>query len=294
LTKKYTLLDRDQDLRAYVDSLSGAEKQEIALDIEGEFNLHRYGEHLCLVQIFDGDRAVVIDPLKTDIQPLRELLENERIEKIMFDCASDRTLLFRQYGIMTRGIVDLAPAVEVLGYEKRGLDQVLYRALGKELQPKKKFQRYNWMKRPLDEDAVAYAVGDVTHLFDLKAALMKALGEKGLVEEYGLKNEEARSRPISAEAVPGIFKKNRFKKLPAASKDLFRKLFDTRDGYARKLDQPPNNVVSNEDLFRIATSRKATRELRFHRRIPGNVCRDIGRDFENILESRRSGPKKKD
>ena len=286
--KQYKFLDRDEDVVAWLDGLPRRNITSIALDIEGEFNLHRYGEHLCLIQIFDGRESVVIDPLTVKMRPVQEMLENPDITKVMFDCTSDRTLLFRQYGIMMQGILDLVPAVELLEYEKKGLDQVLHICLGKELKPKKKFQRYDWMKRPIDREALAYAVGDVNHLFTLQQALLEELESGNLLDEYYARNEEVRNRPIQAEATPGVLKKNRFRKLPGWSKELFLALFENRDGYARKLDLPPNSVVSNEELFRLSSLQLETKNIAFRGRIPGKVRDNIRRDFEGIMRRRGS------
>ena len=54
----------------------------IAVDFEGEFNLHIYGEHLCLVQIFDGKDFYLIDPFCVSAEELKLLFENPELEKI--------------------------------------------------------------------------------------------------------------------------------------------------------------------------------------------------------------------
>lgn len=275
--------DTTEDVRAYAAFLEERSIGIIALDIEGEFNLHRYGEHLCLVQIYDGIDPVIIDPLAVDMEPVKQLLEHPGIAKIMFDCTSDRTLLFRQYGIELKAVLDLVPAVELLEFEKKGLDSVLHACLGLEKKPKKKFQRYNWMKRPIDRDALFYAMEDVTHLFDLRTALMQALEEKGLTAEYLARNSEIQGRPISAEGVPGIFRKNRFRNLPSRNRELFRLLFEKRDGYARRLDLPPNSVVSNDDLFLLSSSRLSPSGISFSGRVPRSIAENIRRDFKEIL-----------
>ena len=56
----YTLLDSDEKIFKFLDSISSLD--EIAVDFEGEFNLHIYGEHLCLIQIFDKSNYYIIDP----------------------------------------------------------------------------------------------------------------------------------------------------------------------------------------------------------------------------------------
>ena len=56
----YTIIDNGKDLLAKLDQWNGLER--IAVDFEGEFNLHIYGEHLCLIQVYDGKGYYIIDP----------------------------------------------------------------------------------------------------------------------------------------------------------------------------------------------------------------------------------------
>ena len=56
----YTIIDNGKDLLAKLDQWNGLER--IAVDFEGEFNLHIYGEHLCLIQVYDGKSYYIIDP----------------------------------------------------------------------------------------------------------------------------------------------------------------------------------------------------------------------------------------
>ena len=57
---KYVSLDSDEKILSFISSLNPS--SPIAVDLEGEFNLHIYGEHLCLIQIFDGKDFYIIDP----------------------------------------------------------------------------------------------------------------------------------------------------------------------------------------------------------------------------------------
>ncbi len=278
-------LNSDESVREYLGTLEKRKVTTIALDIEGEFNLHHYGEHLCLVQIFDGSESVIIDPLTVDMKLVKQLLENPDIGKIMYDCTSDRTLLFRQYGIELKAVLDLVPAVELLEFEKKGLNAVLHACLGMEQKPKKKFQRYNWMKRPIEKEALVYAIEDVNYLFELRNALMDGLEEKGLTDEYRARNEEIQNRSIPLEGVPGVYKKNRFRHMPEFSRDIFRRLFEKRDGYARSLDLPPNSVVSNEELFRLSAFQMQPSRISFNSRVPKKMAGDIRREFEEIISA---------
>ena len=44
----YTLIDNSADLEKYIAAWNVLDR--IAVDFECEFNLHIYGEHLCLIQ----------------------------------------------------------------------------------------------------------------------------------------------------------------------------------------------------------------------------------------------------
>ena len=55
----------------------------VAMDFEGEFNLHIYGEHLCLIQLFDGSSFFLADPFNLSEAVLRTFFEEKDMEKIM-------------------------------------------------------------------------------------------------------------------------------------------------------------------------------------------------------------------
>ena len=274
----------DKKLSEFLKSLKENGVRSVAVDIEGEFNLHHYGEHLCLVQIYDGREYIIIDPLSVSMDLIRQFFENSGILKIMFDCSGDRTLLFRQYGITVKSIMDLAPAVEILGFEKRNLSSVLMTVLGIDHKQKKKFQRYNWMKRPVDREALNYAVEDVRYLFELKEKLIDSLMKNGLLDEYIRRNIEIQIQPVLTDTVPGVFKRERFKKLPAECKDLFKVLFKKRDSYAKTLNLSPNSVVSNEELFLLSLSKIKADGLSFSKKINKETAEKIKSDIKTITE----------
>ena len=281
---KYHYLDNDRDLTAWLDSLKTREVKRVAVDLEGEFNLHCYGEHLCLVQIFDGTEFALIDPLSVRISLIRDFFEDPGVAKIMYDCSGDRTLLFRKYGIAVKNIEDLLPAVELLDLEKKNLGFVLTHFLKVEPKAKKKFQRYNWLRRPIQADALEYALEDVKYLFDLKPALLKEVAALNQLDEYERRNIEVQTREIQLNPVPGIFRKNRFKKMGRGEQSLFKSLFECRDEQAERLDLPPNSVVSNEDLFALSQRTLKLKNLRFSPRVPRRVQSQVLEDFSALME----------
>lgn len=280
----YHYLDTDSKLIDYLDSIKTRGIERVSVDLEGEFNLHCYGEHLCLVQIFDGQEYALIDPVKVKISLVRDFFENPDISKIMYDCSGDRTLLFRKYGIAINNIEDLFPAAELLDLEKRNLGFVLTKFLSVEPKAKKKFQQYNWMRRPIHPDALEYALDDVKYLFDLKLELLREVAALNLLDEYEEKNQLAQNREILLNPVPGVLKKNRFKKMPQECRELFKKLFECREGYAERLNMPPNSVVSNENLFRLSQGEMRVKHLHFNGRVPGSTREKVLNDFFEIMK----------
>lgn len=62
----YLSIDSDEQIIKLLEQWKINGTQQVAMDFEGEFNLHCYGEHLCLIQIFDGQNFYLIDPLSAD------------------------------------------------------------------------------------------------------------------------------------------------------------------------------------------------------------------------------------
>ena len=164
---QFTSIDSDKKLIDFRQHLHRSKIDIISMDFECEFNLHCYGEKLCLIQVFDGEKFYVIDPFTISREELKKTLESRAI-KLFYDASSDRMLVYKQYGIKISSILDLKVMVDLLDFEKKGLGAVLYDLFKIKTVKKKKFQRYNWMNRPVAEDAIHYALSDVQNLFRLK------------------------------------------------------------------------------------------------------------------------------
>jgi len=280
----YRYIDSDKALKDYLQLLKEQPLPAIAIDIEGEYNLHCYGEHLCLVQIYDSREYILIDPLTVNIQLIKNLLEDPKILKIFYDCSGDRTLLYRKYSIEVRGIFDLMAAVELLDFPKKNLNMVLHEELGLELKAKKKFQQYNWMQRPISEEALLYAIEDVQYLFDLKDQLMTRIIEQKLLDSFILKNTEYQTRPISKNSIPGVLKKPRFRKMSSQKQDQFKAIFSVREGIAKKINWPANSVLSNENLFKLVNEEFNSKNIPFPGRLKDRWRKELQKEIDKILK----------
>ena len=245
-------LKNQNEINQYLNQLEAEERNIIALDIEGEFNLHCYGEHLCLIQIFDGRENIIIDPIRLK-KPTeyRAVFERRNLLKIMYDSSSDASLLKNEYGIRLKSVLDLRPAVSLLDFPKQGLSSVLEETLGIPSVNKKRFQMYNWMKRPVEPGSLEYALGDVIHLFNLKEDLFNRLREKNRMDEYLLQNLMVQNTEIKNNHNDRHLKAKGYRSLKPEQQLLFKTVFDIRDSWAKKVNRPPDYVFRNGDLLNL-------------------------------------------
>ena len=250
------------ELERYLKSLESEGIDTIAMDLEGEFNLHCYGEHLCLVQIFDGKREIIIDPVAhPNLRALDTLFSKRSLMKIMYDSSSDASLIQHVRGVRLMTILDLKPAVSLLGYAAQGLSSVLEAEFNFRVPDKKRFQRFNWMRRPISPQAVEYAMNDVRMLFMLKERLFEKLRQRGLMDAYILKNLYIQNGEITPLDKDRYKKAKGYARLSRDGRERFRELFEVRDRRARRANLPPNTIFSNRDLLDTAAGRLPTSDI---------------------------------
>jgi ribonuclease D len=245
-------------VESYFEELAESNINTIAIDIECEMNLHCYGEHLCLIQIYDQKNKILIDPLQFEKEgelnsALKAIFESRNILKITYDVAGDASLIEKLYGIKFRSVFDLRPAVQLLEYEKQSLTYILHEELSVPLIAKKKFQTYNWMRRPIDSEALKYAISDVIYLFDLKDKLMEKIIAEGLLDKYMLMNLMAQNKEYVKPNPEDTYKKRQgYNKLSRIAKNRYKTVYDLRDKYAQKINKSPSVLISNNNLLPLA------------------------------------------
>ena len=244
-----TIIDTEKALTGLVSMLV-KNRKEVALDFECEFNLHRYGMHLCLIQLFDGESFYLIDPVKLhNLQPLKRLFHS-RVLKIMFAAHGDLCLLNHLYRLQMKNVFDIQLAAKILEYDVLSLGGITEKVLGIKTSKSKSKQTANWNRRPLSPALIEYAVDDVRYLIQLKELFWDWICSRNKQKELLKKNrqlENARFRPV---LYPHLKIKNASKLNPAQKKSLLR-FYEVRDEIARKLDMAPHSLLSNETLIAI-------------------------------------------
>lgn len=245
----YNYINSNEKLENALKQLSQA--QEIAVDFEGDFSRFKYGITLCLVQMYDGESAYIIDPFAVDMHLLTPLFMGEQ-KKVMFDPSGDFILLKHTYNMTMQNVIDVQLAAKLLEYPKLSLTVVLQECMGVEIINKKKFQTANWTRRPLEEELIAYAISDVIYLLQVKDMLVEQVRERG---KYGLflkLNRALSSKDYTLDLSKRYLKIKNAGRLHGVHKIYLKYFFECRDRIAKAKNLPPNHIMQNETLLKIS------------------------------------------
>jgi ribonuclease D len=261
------------------------EAKQIILALDTEANNHRYayGQQLCLIQIYDGIRSIIVDPLNIKTGTLRNLFENRDILKIMYDAPSDISLLVNSKNMTIKSILDLRPGVELLEYEKKDLHSIIYAELGVELMHKKKFQKYNWLHRPLSEESLEYAINDVKYLLRLKDIIMSKIYKKQVLDLFILRNIRIQNRDYFNDPRDNYQRVKGYKELDDKCKPRFQQLHAVREKYAKLVNMPSAYIVSNNLLINIASGTQTLDDISFSKRLKENLRDNMLRDLKQVI-----------
>ena len=171
--------------------------KHVAFDCEG-VDLSRVGTVELLSISFSQSETYLVDlngtPCKEIVGALKELLESEKVLKIIHDCRMDSDALWHHHSIKLVDIHDTSCFHEVItGSQNSGLNDVLtYNGIGANTQRDKSVYKYNprfWASRPLTQRMIEWASADVDKLLLLAEKQLSAVSESKKVE--AVKKSEA-------------------------------------------------------------------------------------------------------
>lgn len=241
-----------------VDSVAALEdcvagwRRAPALAVDTEFVRDRtFFPGLGLIQISDGRRLALVDPLAVNPQPLRDILLAPQTVKVLHSCGEDLEVLFHRFEVFPRPLFDtqIAAAFAGLGPSLAygGLVETL---CGVEL-PKGE-TRSNWLRRPLTAEQQRYAALDVAYLLPiyrrLRAELQQLGRESWVAEEVELLADSNRFLP-DPETVYLSFARWTMSRRELA---VLRAVAAWREREARRRDLPRNFVLLQEALVQLA------------------------------------------
>ena len=272
----------DQELQNLSDQLSGS-----ALAIDTEFTRRTtYYAKLALIQVATGDQRVLIDPLKIDDwQPLRDLFKTAEIN--IFHAALEDLEVFRtDVGALPEPLFDTQIAAAFCGLG----DSLSYAALVEllhDVQLSKAETQSDWMKRPLSQSQVGYALDDVEWLQQIHLELTDRLKEAGKYQwmmqycDQTIENMREESDPdIAYHRMKGVGRLNPDQLRVAAH------LCKWREISARKLDKPKSWIIRDPVILEVARNApKNISELEHRAGLAPESVRRYGRQLMSEIET---------
>ena len=245
-----TPITKTADLIAFVDSIKSAPFMTVDTEFMRETT---YWPKLCLIQAATMDHAAIIDPLSKDLdlKPFLDLLADDKILKVFHACRQDMEI-FVNLGCMPTPVFDTQVAAMAAGFG----DQVAYDALVRQklkIDIDKGSRFTDWARRPLSEQQLHYALGDVTHLARVYLKLHDRLAKQGRLEwvahEMILLTDPAMYTTSPEEA----WRRLKPRKTSAKYMAVFAAVAEWRERTAQERDMPRGRILKDEGIDEIAT-----------------------------------------
>ncbi|MPZ73689.1 MAG: hypothetical protein GEU74_10735 [Nitriliruptorales bacterium] len=244
----------------------------VGVDVE-RADWDRYYRAAALIQVGGAGRVVLIDPLAvTDLRPLDAFLQPRTT---VFHAVENDLEPLVSLGVKPTAMCDTAVAAAVLGLPT-GLEGLLRDLLGVELAgDKPAMQRADWEARPLTEDMITYAAGDVADLPRLWHVLSQRLTELDRREWY----EQELAALLALPPVEDRRKWSRTKgagRLDPAARARLRQVWQVREVLGRNTNTAPGRIASDAVLVDLAQTPPQTVQELGRRGVRRQATRDFG------------------
>ena len=227
----------------------------VAIDTESN-SFYAYFNRICLIQVSTEQQDYIIDPFSVgNIEAFGKIVSNPDIEKIFHAAPNDIAGLKRDFKFTVHNVFDTSIAAKILGYKQLGLAPILLEHFGISLN--KKWQRYDWGRRPLRDEQIEYARFDTHFLIPLRHKLVAELDEKQLLEVA----REAFEKLCLQQITEKHFRPGDFlhiygaQSLDVVGKRILKALYLFREHEARRRDRAPFRILTNDTLLRLALQR---------------------------------------
>jgi ribonuclease D len=213
-----------------------------------------YWPKLCLVQLAGPKDEAIVDPLHPGIslEPLFGLMADEAVVKVFHAARQDLEIVWNLARLIPRPIFDTQVAAMVCGFgESVSYVNLVKQITSRDLDKTSRFT--DWSRRPLSQQQLAYALGDVTHLREIYLFLKAELARDG--RESWLDEEMA---GLTDPAVYEVAPEDAWRRLKLRVKSrkglaVLIELAAWRERAAQAQDVPRNRILRDEALYDIAS-----------------------------------------
>ncbi len=258
-------------------------RQQAAIAVDTEFmRTDTFYPIAGLIQLGDGKTSFLVDPLAIqDFSPLRELMLDEQVIKVLHSCSEDIEVFERLLGVVPSPIFDTQIAAAFAGFGfSLGYAGLIKAALGVEI-PKDE-TRSDWLQRPLSASQLKYAALDVAHMLIVYGKLLQLLKASERLQWVKSDCVDLVTNARKPDDFSEAFHKVGFAwKLRPQELAILRDLCIWRETESRARDIPRNRLIKEPSLFEIA--RKQPQDAIDLQRVEDIPSRTLRADTETIL-----------
>ncbi|MBL4680322.1 MAG: ribonuclease D [Pseudomonadales bacterium] len=261
-------------------------KSVIAMDTEF-MRTSTYYPILGLVQIFDGTKCYLIDPLQIDdLSCLAQLLEDQSVLKVLHACSEDMEVFQYALGVTPSPTFDSQIAAAILGVGfSMSYQKLVEHYLS--VQISKEQTRSDWLRRPLSAPQLEYAAIDVIHLYTVFEKQKNDLDTRSRMPWVTADCESLPSKiPTLVMPEEYYLKVKNTAKLNRPQLNLLRLICAWRERKARLLNVPRNRVVEEKSLFLFALHNPSTlSDIQDAGIFTSKQMRRYAEEFRNIIDA---------
>ncbi len=257
--------------------------KEKVLAIDTEFiRENTYYPVLCLVQIASDSFSAVIDPLsEIDMEPVWEILSNERILKVFHAGRQDLEIFFNITGKIPTPIYDTQIAAMFCGLgDQVSYDGLVNKFLGLTISKESQFS--NWLQRPLTNKQLQYALSDVNYLIKIFPLIKKIIKETNREEWVEKEFQYIKNEKIYNINPKEVWQKIKIKNAKREVLNILKYLAEWREIECKKRNLPRNRLIRDEILVNISQLKPSDIfSIKKIRGIPKILC---DKDLNEILK----------
>jgi len=283
------MIETEEELGA----VCGEAKEAGLLGLDTEFVWERtYYPQLGVVQLsIDDSLCYLVDTLALkSFGPLAEILSDPTVVKILHDSPQDLTILKRLTGASPKNIFDTRVAAGFVGLRASLSLQDLAKFV-LDLSLEKTETRTDWLKRPLSDKQIDYALDDVRYLPEIRERLIARAERNGrstwMEQELATLDDPLVYEPRDPDEqylrVKGGGR--------VSDRDLgaLQAVTAWRERTAERLDLPRRHVVPDEALIAVSKLKPTTvSKLRQVRAIQGPTVDKHGQELLDAVEAGKS------
>lgn len=283
------VIDSDEKLLDFCKIL----QQQPFITVDSEFiREHSYYSKLCLIQVGYEGGAAIIDPMTNiDLSPFFAILQNPNIVKVFHAGRQDIEIFYNLTGHTPKNVFDTQIAAQVCGFSENIGYGNLVRAITKQ-DIDKSCRLTDWSLRPLEEEQLEYALGDVTHLIDCYKYLHQYMTENNRLD--WIKEEIAdlcdeKSYDINPNEAWKRLRHNTYSPHYLAA---LKYLAAWREKRAQKYNVPRSSIAKDEVILNIASAHpKSVEELSKVRNLKAEIAKGrLGEEIIKVLQEAAQNP----